>query len=336
MERLPKHVQRVRKRLADGSYKEYLYDRHTRAAIDPQTMQPYELPEVEPECYTFAMACEEFRKSPEYRNAAANSRRVYDRCMNLLADPENKSDYRNYPIGGIRRRHVLTIRDSNAHRPGVANQLVSFVSRLLSFAVDREWIEHNVAFRVERLKAGEWERWSDESLEKALKAFPERLRRAIILALYTGQRLGDCLSMRWSAFDGAGIQVLQAKTKEPVYIPCHGVLRQELIEWKKDAKGLTILQTVQGRPWTANGFQVEWRKAKVKHGVPFQFHGLRKTAAAKLAEAGCSDREIMAITGHRSTKEVSRYTRQADQRVRAEAAIRKLETVRVNRPKTSP
>lgn len=331
MEKLPKHVQRVRKRLGDSSYRDYFYDRRTRAALDPDTLEPISSPEaeVEPEQQTVGMVCEAFRKSPKYRGAAPNSRRIYDRCMDIIADK------RNLPIAGLRRRHVLAFRDENAHRPGIANQLVSFLSGLLSFAVDREWVDYNVALRVERLKSGEWERWTDEALEKALKSFPTRLRRAIILALYTGQRLGDCLSMRWSAFDGAGIHVLQAKTKEPVYIPCHAVLQQELAEWKKDAKGLTILQTVQGRPWTANGFQVEWRKAKVKHGIPFQFHGLRKTAAAKLAEAGCSDREIMAITGHRSTKEVSRYTRQADQRVRAEAAIRKLETVRVNRPKTS-
>jgi integrase len=42
-------------------------------------------------------------------------------------------------------------------------------------------------------------------------------------------------------------------------------------------------------------------------------HGLRKLAAKRLAEAGCSDRQIMAITGHKTVSEVSRYTEAAEQ-----------------------
>ena len=44
-----------------------------------------------------------------------------------------------------------------------------------------------------------------------------------------------------------------------------------------------------------------------------QPHGLRKAAARRLAEAGCSAHEIMAMTGHKSLAEAERYTRQADQ-----------------------
>jgi integrase len=55
------------------------------------------------------------------------------------------------------------------------------------------------------------------------------------------------------------------------------------------------------------------------------FHGLRKASAARLAEAGASANEIMAVTGHQTVSEVTRYTAAADQRGRARAAIGKLE-----------
>jgi enterobacteria phage integrase len=42
-------------------------------------------------------------------------------------------------------------------------------------------------------------------------------------------------------------------------------------------------------------------------------HGLRKAAARRLAEAGCSAKQIQAITRHKSLAEVERYTRKADQ-----------------------
>jgi integrase len=54
-------------------------------------------------------------------------------------------------------------------------------------------------------------------------------------------------------------------------------------------------------------------------------HGLRKTAARKLADAGCSEEEIKAITGHASSRMVAQYTKNADKRKRASAAIHKLE-----------
>ena len=61
--------------------------------------------------------------------------------------------------------------------------------------------------------------------------------------------------------------------------------------------------------------------AELSHCCP---HGLRKAAARRLAEAGCSTHQIRAITGHATLKEVERYTKAADQKRLAEQAIEKL------------
>jgi hypothetical protein len=53
-------------------------------------------------------------------------------------------------------------------------------------------------------------------------------------------------------------------------------------------------------------------------------HGLRKAAARRLAEAGCSANEIMALTGHATLTEVTRYTKTAEQRKIAHKAIQRL------------
>ena len=52
--------------------------------------------------------------------------------------------------------------------------------------------------------------------------------------------------------------------------------------------------------------------------------GLRHAAARRFAEAGCTAHEIAAITGHASLKEIVRYTKAADQRRLATAAMNKL------------
>jgi integrase len=53
-------------------------------------------------------------------------------------------------------------------------------------------------------------------------------------------------------------------------------------------------------------------------------HGLRKAAATRLAEAGASELEIGAITGHQTSREVSRYTKAASQKVLAKSGMEKL------------
>src|SRR5215471_12252669 len=52
-------------------------------------------------------------------------------------------------------------------------------------------------------------------------------------------------------------------------------------------------------------------------------HGLRKAASRRLAEAGCSASEIMAITGHKTLAEVERCTRAAEQERLARQAIKR-------------
>jgi hypothetical protein len=51
---------------------------------------------------------------------------------------------------------------------------------------------------------------------------------------------------------------------------------------------------------------------------------VHKAAAARLAEIDCTEHEIMAMTGHKSLKEVSRYTRAARQKVLAASGMAKF------------
>jgi hypothetical protein len=61
-------------------------------------------------------------------------------------------------------------------------------------------------------------------------------------------------------------------------------------------------------------------------------HGLRKAAARRLGEAGCSASEIAAITGHKTLAEVERYMRAADQERLARQAIQRQSAGRSGKP----
>jgi hypothetical protein len=53
-------------------------------------------------------------------------------------------------------------------------------------------------------------------------------------------------------------------------------------------------------------------------------HGLRKAAAVRLSNAGCSNDEQKAITGHRTDSELARYNKARDQGERARPKLRML------------
>ena len=55
-----------------------------------------------------------------------------------------------------------------------------------------------------------------------------------------------------------------------------------------------------------------------EHCVP---HGLRKALLRRLAEDGASSKQMAAISGHRSLKEIERYTSAADQELLARSGM---------------
>ena len=89
---------------------------------------------------------------------------------------------------------------------------------------------------------------------------------------------------------------------------------------------LTFLMSELDRPFTGNGFGNRFRKWCDDAGLPSECsaHGLRKAAASRLAEAGATELEIRAITGHQTSREVSRYTKAANQKLMAKSAMEKL------------
>jgi len=213
---------------------------------------------------------------------------------------------------------------------------------MLSWSVPRGWRQDNPCLLVPKLKGGEgYEPWPWEMIELAQRHLKKELWHALTLALYTGQRLGDVLAMRWDCVIGNMILVVQEKTRKRLAIPIHQDLRAILEAMPKSA--VTILSNSVGTPWTRDGFQSSWHKAmsaprgkrKAEHVWQLRpikeaglvFHGLRKSAVVFLLEAGCSDAEVSSITGQ-SRQMVEHYGKQVSQRKLAAAAILKWESAK--------
>jgi integrase len=250
--------------------------------------------------------------------------------------PGSQRDYKRYldrvdraigdwPARDVDPALIGMMLDKMRDTPSAANHLLSVVRALFQFALRRQIIERDPTSGAERHKGGtSHQRWTDAEVDAFRLSAPPMMRLALELGLYTGQRLGDVIAMRWDAYDGKRIRVVQQKTGTALAIPAHPDLKAALKATPRS--GATILTSKTGLPFHPRVFSRDFREARTEALLPeaLTFHGLRHTAASRLAEAGASGPEIQSITGHRSLQLVDVYIKQAAQSVQADRAIGRL------------
>lgn len=164
---------------------------------------------------------------------------------------------------------------------------------------------------------------SDEERTNLLKACKESnnpyLYKVVILALSTGARKMEILSLQWSDIDFTRGQIVLHKTKngERRVIPLRGlaldlmleqerlkkdncpyVFPSEIVKKKKD--GALVYKPIDIR--------TAWVNALIRSNIKdFRFHDLRHSAASYLAMNGASLAEMADVLGHKTLQMVKRY-----------------------------
>lgn len=265
-----------------------------------------------------------YKKSPRFLKLADRTRADYNKRLDYLSETFGDIAVRDWTA-----EEVLDLQDALSDAPRQADYMVQVLSILFSFARKRPSrfkLNHNPASGVERIFSAEgYKPWPDNLIAAFRKKAYRELRWIVEGALYTGQRQGDLIKMAWSSFDGQGINVVQNKTGEKLWIPCHVDLLNVLAMIPKRAT--VIFADKRNKPWGIDHLRHEITRVVRECGFEgYSMHGLRYNAARNLADAGCPSEDIMAVTGHRTHQMVRRYTRDADQKARALRAIERLET----------
>ncbi len=228
-----------------------------------------------------------------------------------------REDFGDGPIASLRRAHIEKIMEQQSS-PAKALHFLIDIRELMRFAVRMGLRNDDPTQDIKRpkLKGDGLYAWTDEDMAKFEVAHPigTRARLAMALGLYLGQRRSDVIRMGWQHVRGDGVIVIrQQKTGTPLLIPIHPKLQTVLDSVPRDR--LTFVLTQYNKPFGPSPFSDWFHTECQKAGLPkaASFHGLRKAAARRLAEAGCSASVIASITGHKSLREVARYTAEADQ-----------------------
>src|SRR5215510_14060191 len=268
---------------------------------------------------TLAALAAEFFASTEFANLKPSSQATYRMVLAPVLGLDGHRLVRDLPSDKARK----IIQEIGANRPALANLTKSILRRLFSFAIATGQRRDNPFDIIPRYKIGTHHTWSDDELAAYEKRWPlgTRARLAYDILLYTAQRVGDAVRIQRSDIRNGIITLVQEKTGAEVFIPLHPALARSIKAGP--ATGLYLIGDRAGRPITARRLSELISDAAKAAGLPrlCVAHGLRKAALRRLAEHGATSKEMQAVSGHKSLREIERYTQMADQQRLAKAAI---------------
>jgi integrase len=334
-----KGINSYRAKLADGGYKTYWYawKGGPRLEGEPGTAEfiaaynAAAATKVVPAKGTLQSVLQAYQEADDFLRLAPRSRSDYVNKIKLI-----EREFGDFPLSGLTDTRSRGIFKAWRERLAISSRRQAdyawvVLAKVFSFGLDRGLVAANPCTRGGRLYRGSRAEniWSDADEAAFLERAPSHLHLPLLLALWTGQRQGDLLRLTWSAYDGHRIRLQQSKGGQRVVIPVGAPLKAALDAAPK--RSPIILTTLDGKPWTADGFRASWgeacKRAKIA-GVTF--HDLRGTAVTRLAIAGCTEAEIATITGHslRSVRAILDTHYLSRDPALAENAIKKLERER--------
>jgi integrase/recombinase XerD len=274
---------------------------------------------------TFGHACLAYYASPTFKALDIKTQRWRRRALDLICE-----EHGGKPVA-MQPKHIRTLRDERATQV-LANERLRALRALYQWAVEADIAPNDPTRDVRVLKyvSEGHHTWTLNELEQYEQYYPigTKERLALALMIYTAGRREDAIRFGPQHLHHGRLKYTQAKNEHrklnPMDIPVHADLAQVIAATPTGL--LTFLVNEHGKPFTVDHLNKTFRRWCDKAGLPPHCtpHGVRKATAAYLAEKGCTDHEIMAITGHRSLSEVQRYTQKARRSVLADSAMAKF------------
>lgn len=229
---------------------------------------------------------------------------------------------------------ILDLNEGGKGGREASNRSVVVLKSALSKAVDWGYLEHSPASRIKIKACKPRMRYlSDQELADLKRALDKReasrhWRRfqdgvdAVRLALMTGCRRGELLSMRWENLDLKGEPATWTKPHEstkqgeweivPLSKECVTVLKNRRKKQKKDKRPRSafVFPTKHNPDVPLHDVNSSWaailEEADIKD---FRFHDLRHTFASHMAMQGKSLYVIGKMLGHKNPQTTQRYAK---------------------------
>jgi len=280
--------------------------------------------------------------SKQDRKSAGTGERYGTAVAGFLKSLGNRASKNLTSLTAADVQRFLDARVAEGRAPMTVSLEVRIIRGALNVARRQGLIPTNPAEAVELPDAKGMERNPFTATEVAMlvDTAQKEWRTLIMLAYFTGARLGDCCRMQWEGVDltREALTYTQAKTGAKVTTPLHPDLMARLNALAgTDKPEIFILPGMANlRPGGRHGLSETFKRLMLKAGVDSQtgrgagsqnfsrrtFHSLRHSFTSALANLNVSPELRMKLTGHSSAREHQKYTHHELDNLRA--AVNKL------------
>lgn len=282
---------------------------------------------------TFTALIASYYKTADYQGLRPITQQTYRNILERW-----RAEHGDKRVAHLERRHVQAFMAERATTPASANRLLRMLHIIMQHAIDLGLRRDDPTSGIRKLKEKTegFTTWEEEHIATffAFHKPGSRAHTALTLLLFTGQRRGDVVRMGPGMVRDGWLHFRQSKTDQPMEIPILPPLQAVLDALPPTKTFLTSDRpSDNGGPLTPESFGNWFRDVvtEVKDGegkrlLPdgLSAHGLRKASCRRLAEGGCTPHQIMAISGHKTLAEVTRYTVAASRRDLAKQAAAAL------------
>ena len=274
---------------------------------------------------SFDWLIERYKRTPDWQDIGP----VYKK--NLSNQLERfRIEHGSKLVSHLHRKHVEGLMMRKHDTPASANELLKLIKRLCRFAIRQELILCDPTVGIKKFKTNPdgYHTWTDAEIIQFedYHGLESKAVLALRLLLYTGATREDLAVMGWQNIKNGRIEYRRIKTKQTVDLTIHSQLLEVLEYVSRDQ--LLFMTTEYHKAFASSAAFGNWFSRACKNaGVPGRSHGLRKAGATRLAEAGGTELEIMALLGHSTTNEALTYVRKARRSKLGDAAIEKMENV---------
>ena len=194
------------------------------------------------------------------------------------------------------------------------NKYKKLVSVVFNYGIRELGLLENPTRYIRSLpeKKGRTRYLSNNERERLFKACRDskwdKLYLLVLMAITTGARRGELLSLRWNNLDidKQTAYVMTSKNGEPKVLPLTEGVIKELQRFSLIDNSLIFAsETKPDKPYI---FFKQWKRVRNEAElVDFRFHDLRHTTASYLAQNGATLLEIADVLGHKQIEVTKRY-----------------------------
>jgi integrase len=244
--------------------------------------------------------------------------------------------YRDDRLAGVDRKDAKG--NPKPLQPNTVRLELALLGHLFTVAI-KEWgvgLVYNPVLNVRRPSpgAGRNRRLNPKEEQRLMQLIDQysnpMLRWIVRIAIETGMRSSEITSLKVEQVDLVKRVVALKHTKNtmprtvPLSLKASALFQEALgnpLHPKKETHLVFFGEPGKDGKRRPYNFNKAWLEIKAKAGMPdLHFHDLRHEAVSRFVEAGLSDQEVSAISGHKSMQMLKRYTH-----LRAEDLVAKLD-----------